>query len=279
MSVHPSGPAGKPLAGMRAFVACSEKTAARLEEGLKLQGAHARAVPVIEIRASASPGLLDAALDSLGSYEWVVFTSSYGVLHCLERMKQRRLPPDRLARVKICAIGPETASQLRAAHLEPALLPDAYTAEGIVAALTAWYGGTARLAGRRILLLRAREARDLLPRELSAAGAVVDVVACYENLPAAVDPAVVEELRRDPPHLLVFTSSLTVRNFIALLGDQDGRRLLASATVAALGPITAATVQSCGKKPEIVPPQNTVAALLEAIRSHFEQARAPRGES
>ena len=107
----------------------------------------------------------------------------------------------------------------------------------------------------------------------------MDVVACYENVPAAVDPAVVEDLRRNPPHLLVFTSSLTVRNFIALLGDQDGRRLLASATVAALGPITAGTVQSCGKKPEIVPPQNTVASLLEAIRSHFEQAGAPGGES
>lgn len=279
MTSHRSGMNKPPLAGIRSFVACSAKTAARLEAGLKLLGARVLAVPVIEIRPSASPELLDAALDSLGSYEWVVFTSSYGVLHCLERMKQRRLPLSLLAQVKICAIGPDTASQLRAARLEPALLPEEYTAEGIVAALTAWHGGAARLAGRRILLLRAREARELLPRELSAAGAAVDVVACYENLPAAVDPAVGEDLRRNPPQLLVFTSSLTVRNFIGLLGERDGRRLLASATVAALGPITAGTIQSFGKKPEIVPPQNTVASLLEAIRRHFAQEHTPGRES
>lgn len=279
MTSDRSGTEKQALAGIRSFVACSPKTAARLEAGLKLQGAHVLAVPVIEIRPSASPGLLDAALDSLGSYDWVVFTSSYGVLYCLEHMKRRCLPPDRLARVKICAVGPETASQLRAARLEPTLLPEEYTAEGIVAALTAWYGAATRLAGRRILLLRAREARGLLPRELSAAGAVVDVAACYENVPAAVDPAVVEDLRRNPPQLLVFTSSLTVRNFIGLLGEQDGRRLLASAAVAALGPITAGTVRSYGKKPEILPTQNTVASLLEAIRRHFEPEHGPGRES
>ncbi len=275
MSSERSNAEAKALAGMRAFVACTAKTAARLDAGLRLLGAQVQAVPLIEIRAGTAQELLDAALDSLESYEWIVFTSSYGVHHCLERMTQRGLPPERLAAAKICAIGPETASRLRAARLATTLMPDEYTAEGIVAALASRYGGAAGLAGRRILLLRAREARDVLPRELAAAGAVVDVIACYENVPAAVDPAVIDGLRRHPPHLLVFTSSLTVRCFIRLLGESEGRGMLASAAVAALGPVTASTVRSYGKKPEIVPPQSTVDSLLEAVRRHFEQRRAP----
>lgn len=259
-----------PLSGLRAVAACTDKTAPSLATGLEALGAHARVVAVTEIRESRQPGELDAALDRLDRYDWVIFTSSYGVVYMLKRMAQRGIPAARLQRVKLCAVGAATAVTMRQAGLEPVLIPDEFVAEGIVRAFKMRYPVPSDMARLHILLPRAAQARDVLPRALSEAGAAVDVVVCYENAPAEVDPAVVASLRSQPPDLVVFTSSLAVRNFARMLGGDEGSRIISAATVAALGPITAATVQEYGKTPEILPRESTVEALLEAVREYFE---------
>jgi uroporphyrinogen III methyltransferase/synthase len=129
--------------------------------------------------------------------------------------------------------------------------------------------GIAALGGARILLPRAREARDHLPRELEAAGAVVEALPCYENVLPEIDPARLRALECNPPDVLVFTSSSAVTNFVRLLGDEPGKKLLNSRTVAALGPVTAATAESFGKRVEILPGQNTASALVAAIAAHY----------
>lgn len=267
--MHSAGNSQEPLLGMHALIACTEKTARSLQSGLQRLGAQVLAVSVVQIREISCPGALDAALDNLDSYDWVIFTSSYGVLHFLQRLERRGISPDRMNRASICAVGPSTAAHLANAGLKPALVPDKYVADGIIEALRKWYGEAGALAGRRILLPRAKQARDLLPHILTNAGATVDVAECYENVPAPVDEAVIREVCAHPPDLLVFTSSLTVHNFVSLLGQNEGQRLLSAATVAALGPITAGTVESYGKRVEIIPRENTVAGLLGAIQLHF----------
>lgn len=262
-----------PLNGLRVVAACTAKTARSLEVGLEALGARAQAVTVTDIRESRHPGQLDAALDRLDEYSWVIFTSSYGVIHMLKRMAQRGIPATRLESIRLCAVGPATAATLREAGLEPALVPDEYVAEGIVRAFKTRYPARTDMARQRILLPRAAKAREILPKALGEAGAAVDAADCYENAPAEVDPAVVASLRSEPPDLIVFTSSLAVRNFVRLLGEDEGSRIVSAAVVAALGPITAATVEEYGKGPEILPRESTVGALLEAIREYFE-ARA-----
>ena len=124
-------------------------------------------------------------------------------------------------------------------------------------------------AGCRILLPRAKEARDILPRTLESAGARVDILPCYENVLPEVDEAMVRGIVREPPEIVVFTSSSTVTNFAKILGGNNLKSVFERSTVAALGPITAGTIESLGKRVAILPKENTTASLLQALASHY----------
>jgi uroporphyrinogen III methyltransferase/synthase len=273
MSTDP-GPAQVPLKGKYAAVACSPDKSAGLLNGLRAMGAIVEPLAVIAIRELEDQSALDAALLNRECYSWILFTSSYAAQIFARRMRATGLTGE-LARLKnVCAVGPGTAATLREAGIGVSLIPDEFVAEGVLRALAARHGGPQGLAGLRILFPRAREARDVLPRELGAAGARVDVIACYETVQGVIDPMVRNSLLLRGPDLLVFTSSSAVRNFVSLLGAENATILLNRASVAALGPITAASLESCGRKPEILPRENTIPALLEAIREHFAAQRA-----
>ena len=125
------------------------------------------------------------------------------------------------------------------------------------------------LAGCRILLPRAKEAREVLPEALSAAGAVVDIVPCYRTIRGEPDPAIIDQIKSALPDMLVFTSPSAVRSFVEILGKNDGIDILLRSAVAVIGPITAATAESFGKSPDIMPEKNTIASLLASIRHYF----------
>lgn len=263
----------KPLARTAVLIACSELKSESLAAGLRALGAEVLVLPVISIRGTADKRALDAALDELNEYAWIIFTSAYGVRFFLNRIEERSIPRDRCKGLQICAVGPATAAALEASGIAVALVPKEYVAEGILAALAEKHGGLQGLAGSRVLMPRAREARDLLPRSLEAAGARVDVVACYENSLPQIDRKTLQSVVTHPPQLLVFTSSSAVYNFISLLGSEDAGRVLGRAAAAALGPITAGALASFGKEAEIVPRENTIASLLDAIRLYYQNLR------
>jgi uroporphyrinogen III methyltransferase/synthase len=112
-------------------------------------------------------------MDRIETYDWLIFTSSYAV-EFFRRRFDRELPPA----LRVCAIGPATASKARESGLRVDLVPEQFVAEGVVAALSRLHGGKEQLAGKRILLPRAKEARDVIPAELTAAGAEVHVAPC-----------------------------------------------------------------------------------------------------
>jgi uroporphyrinogen III methyltransferase/synthase len=259
-----------PLTHRTALVACSETKSEALAAGLKALGAKVIIFPVISIRGIADKRALDAALDDLSAYSWIIFTSTYGVHYFLTRMEERNIPRNRCRHPQVCAVGPATAAALETAGVSVSLVPREYVAEGILSALEERCGGLRGLAGLRILLPRAKEARNLLPRSLEAAGARVDVAPCYENTLPEIDAEQVQSVLACTPDLLVFTSSSTLNNFVALLGSESGRKMLSDATVAALGPITARTLASLGKQAEIVPRENTIPSLLDAIRLYYQ---------
>ena len=263
-----ASPESLPLAGRRALVACSAQKSDALVQGLTVLGAEVRPLEVIKIREITDKRAVNSALARLELYDWVIFTSSYGVLffsrYLNEHGTARSLP-------RVCAVGPATAATARDCGFDVALVPDDFVAEGILRALALRQGGINALAGVRILLPRAREARDFLPRELSAAGAVVDVVPCYENNLGEIENGALHLIRERRTDLLVFTSSSTVKNFLTLLGEELGRNVLNGAVVAALGPVTARTVESFGKKCDIIPVENTIPSLIEAIHKYYAE--------
>jgi uroporphyrinogen III methyltransferase/synthase len=261
----------KPLLNLKILVACSAKKMVELVSGLEAMGGTVLPLPLIDVQEIKDKQPLDAALASLKEYAWILFTSAHGVAFFVERWIETENRVSAQAMPKICAIGPATARALKEYGLDVALIPERFVAEGVLEALERHHGGLHHLDGTRILLPRAKEARDVLPVELTKAGARVDVIACYETAKAEVDEGTIRQLRAGQPDLAVFTSSSTVRNLVDLLGQEDGVRILTRSTVAVLGPVTGSTVEGFGKSPNIVPEQNTIASLIEAIRDHYSK--------
>src|SRR5258706_10359814 len=166
----------KKLAGKRILVTRGAAQAGALSRLLSAQGAAVVEIPAIEIRPPRSHVRLDVTLAILGSYDWLILTSVNGADAFFGRLRQRRISVAALAGLKIAAIGPATkrAIELRGARV--AVMPKEYVAEAVVDTLRG------RVLGKRVLLVRAKVARDVIPSELRRAGATVDVVEAYETV-------------------------------------------------------------------------------------------------
>ena len=268
-----------PLQDKRVLVTRTRDQAGALCTQLRAVGALPIELPVIRIVPPADWQPLDRALRTLleqAAYDWLIFTSANGVRMVLERLRALGYEPTALAMVPIATIGPATAAALQEYGLAASLLPDEYIAEGVAEALrreVAVHGGT--LAGKRLLLARAAEARQVLITELEQAGAAVDVVAAYRTLPASHDDErgreVVELLRQGRLDMLTFTSSSTVQHFMGWL-TQAAPDLVPMLTfpeksplIACIGPITASTARSYGLYVAVEAREFTVPGLVTAL--------------
>jgi uroporphyrinogen-III synthase len=256
-----------PLSGLRILVGRARHQASALSSALRDVGAEVLEIPFIEIRKPRSYKPLDRALQNLETYDWLILTSVNGVEAVCERLKKLRLASSKLAHLKIAAIGPATADAIKEHGAKVQVVPKEYVAESVVKSLRN------RVKGKRVLLARAREARDIIPVELRKLGAHVDVVDAYETIvPQSsrkrINAALKSKTRR--PHLITFTSSSTVRNFTALLqgrGQQRNLKQLDGVLFASIGPITSATLRQLGLRADIEAEQYTIPGLVAAIVS------------
>jgi uroporphyrinogen III methyltransferase/synthase len=257
----------RPLWGKTVVVTRSRDQASHLVDLLNNAGAQCLEVPTVEIMPPADFAPLDAALQYLSRYEWVIFTSANGVRAFMDRLFQMGLDVRALGRAKLAAIGPATADALKHYGLMADVVPKTFQAEGLLEVLT-----PRLLGGTRILLARAEQARDVLPEGLTQLGMAVDVVPVYRAVPPRSMPdeatGVLKEGRVD---ILTFTSSATVHNFAGLVGKDRFQSLAAGATVASIGPITTATLTEYGITPQVEPAAFTIPALAGAIIDYFEK--------
>lgn len=254
----------KPLFGRCLVVTRPRAQAAGFIDALTDLGADVLPCATIEIVPPASWAPLDAAIDRLESYDWLVLTSVNGVAMFFNRLRERRRDVRALHRARVAAVGSETAAAIAARGLQVDVVPEEFRAEAVAAAMRA-----AGLGGVRVLLPRAAVAREILPILLREAGAHVDEVPAYETVAPRAD---LDELRdrlaRRAVDLVTFTSSSTVRNFVALLGA-DAAALLAGVRAACIGPITADTARAAGLEVVVQPATYTIAALTEAIVAYL----------
>jgi uroporphyrinogen III methyltransferase / synthase len=262
-------PRARPLLGKTVLATGSPKVMKELVEGLSLMGAVVIPFSTIEIREIEDKTHIDKTIRSLGNYDWIIFTSAYGARFFLQRAIELSLSPDAPNMPKICAIGPATAAEAQAFGCRIELIPDKFIAEGILESLAKCTGGLARLSGKRILIPRAKEGRELLPKTLADAGASVDVAICYETVQAQPEENAIERLRKKRPDLLIFTSPSTVKNMFKIIGSSEAKKSLSRAVVAVLGPVTGHAVESFGKKPDIIPNESTIQALLAALEKYY----------
>jgi uroporphyrinogen-III synthase len=248
-----------PLSGLRILVGRARHQASALSSGLRELGAEVIEIPFIEIRKPRSYKPLDSALKNSHNYDWLILTSVNGVEALWERLNKLGLTNQRLKHLKVAAIGPSTRKAIEKRRIEVNVVPEEYVAESVVESLRN------QIAGKRVLLARARIARDVIPRELRKLGAKVDVVEAYETIIPQSSRTRLRAILKDPkrrPHVITFTSSSTVRNFVALMG---GNRQLNGIRSASIGPITSSSLRELGLPVDIEATEYTIPGLIKAL--------------
>lgn len=264
-----------PLIGKRILITRAREQAADFTNQLKKLGAEVIEFPTIKIVPPTSWKRLDQAIDQLESYDWVIFTSVNGVNFFYQRLKEKRkkdaLPPW----IKVCAIGPATANQLKEKKIPVSYIPKEYIAEAILKGFEKM-----SLRGKRILLVRAKRARDLLPKGLKERGAEVDVVEAYRTVkPKGGGRQLRKILIEEKIDAIAFTSSSTVDHFVELLKGVDLKKTLKNIAIACIGPVTSRTAKGKGLNVQIQPHEYTIPGLSQALREYFLRKRDPHSLS
>jgi uroporphyrinogen III methyltransferase/synthase len=166
------------------------------------------------------------------------------------------------------AVGPKTAATIEAHGLKPDLVPEDFRAEGVVELLR-----QQGVAGRRILYPRAELARDLIPRQLSAAGATVAAPVAYRTLPPADGATRLRALLAEGIDAVTFTSSSTVENFLRMAGPEASSHLK-GVTLVSIGPLTTATIERHGLKAAVEAQPSTLEGMVEAMIDYFRDDRS-----
>jgi uroporphyrinogen III methyltransferase/synthase len=258
-----------PLAGKRIVVTRARAQAGALAERIEELGGEVIEFPTIDIQPPENFAAFDAAIAKIESYDWLFFTSVNSVEPFLSRLRQVGKDKDRLAKLQIGAIGSETAKKLASAGMKCCLVPERFQAEGILDAINA-----ESMRGKRVLIPRAAEAREVLPETLRAWGASVDVVSAYRTVvPATAVAPLVDLLKQGKVDVITFTSSSTVRNFVQLFDNRRINEIGDGAAIACIGPITAQTVAELGGQVDIIAREFTIAGLVDAIVAHFQSGR------
>jgi uroporphyrinogen III methyltransferase/synthase len=252
----------RPLHGKTVVVTRAREQASDLAAGLEELGARVVRFPVIAIHPLPDADAVDAAIDTLAAYDWLVFTSVNGVACFWDRLTATGRDSRHLAGRRLAAIGPATAEALEQRGIRVDTLPQTYKAEDLATAMLE-HG----MRGQRVLLARAQAARDVLPDELRRAGAQVDVLPLYTTLPVTENSADLNQsLAAGRIHCISFGSSSTVDNFFAAVDPKAVRQAREHGLrFACIGPITAQTLAGHGFDCDIQPKRYTIPALIEAV--------------
>ena len=251
----------RPLAGQRIVVTRTRTQAGALTAQLSALGADVLELPTIRIEPPSDLRAFAELVQDAHGYDWIVFTSPNGVNAFFELFYKLYDDAREIGGAKIAAIGPATAQRVKDFRLHVDLQPEEFIAEAVVREFKK-QGGVENL---RILLARAEKARDVLPKELSAMGAIVDEGFAYRTVPETRDDnGARRRLLDEGANLITFTSSSTVENYMALnLPWPSGMR------VASIGPVTSKTARDLGLTVDIEARRYDIPGLVDAVRKHF----------
>jgi uroporphyrinogen III methyltransferase/synthase len=251
----------RPLLGKRIVVTRTRKQASALSNKLRGLGAHTIELPTIRIEPPGNLREFAELVQDAHIYDWIVFTSANGVEAFFEIFFKLYDDLREIGGVRIATIGPATAQRVKDFHLQVDLQPEEFVAEAVVRE----FKKQGSMENERILVVRAEKARDVLPKELSAAGAIVDEAFAYRTVPETRDiNGAQRQLAEGGADLITFTSSSTVENFVAL-----GLPWPKEMHVASIGPITSKTVRDQGLQVDVEARRHDIDGLVQAIREFF----------
>jgi uroporphyrinogen III methyltransferase/synthase len=257
----------KPLFGRGIVITRPEAQAEGFAKRLRAQGARVILFPVIRVGPPESWAELDAAICHLESYRWIIFTSANGVAFFFRRLRELGRDIRDLKGIRIATIGPATAAAIEALRIRVDLVPEEFVSEGVVRA----FAGK-DLQGCRVLLPRAKEARDVIPEGLAKMGATVDVATTYRTVRSDRGAAeLLSFLDEGKVDAITFTSPSTVRHFLGIMGPDF--RLPPRVRIACIGPVTEAAARKAGLPVDIFQKRYTIPALVDTIAAYFEKEK------
>jgi uroporphyrinogen III methyltransferase/synthase len=246
-----------PLFGKRVLITRPAGQAREIALQLWEAGAEPVLAPTIAIGPPADGAAADAAVGRVRDYAWAVFTSRNGVDAFFARLTAAGRDARAFGDTRVAAIGPRTAAALAEHGIRVDFTPDAFVNEAVAAGLI-----ERTSPGDRVLVFRAQEAREILPETLRAAGRRVDVVAAYAT--RFVDDDLLRG-RAEAVDIVTFSSASTVEGFVHNVAAASA--VLATKTVAAIGPITAAAARAHGIRVDVVASAFTVEGLVAALEA------------
>lgn len=233
--------ADQPLKGKTIVITRARDQAGQITQMIECLGASVIHCPTIEIIEPESWAALDAAIHKIETYDWIIFTSANGAEFFFQRLAA--LGKDAVSSVSsltVCAIGPATAKAIEKAGIRAAVIATDSKAEGALKAIIEHCGGKEKVRGLRLLIPRARIAREVLPLELTKLGAEVDAVETYQTIKPDIDRKSFARLfAQKKIDAITFTSPSTVNNFAATFETSDLSILLEGVLIACIGPVTA----------------------------------------
>jgi uroporphyrinogen III methyltransferase/synthase len=249
----------RPLFGKQIAITRPRHQSARLGSLLTERGARVIYAPTIDIEPIHPNKKLLKALGNLSAYYCIIFTSVNGVTVFFDNLFGMGMDVRALHGIKILPIGDATASLLKSYCITPDLLPERFISEGIVDVLK-----DLDIKGKKFLLPRAKEARDVVVDYIKSRGGMCDTIPVYKTATATTVEALTEK-----PDVITFTSSSTVNNFIKIYG----REVLETALIASIGPITSDTLRRNGFTVHIEATKYDINGLVDAIERHLENQR------
>lgn len=256
----------KPLFGKRILVTRTREQSRGMAQKVLELGGQPILFPTISIQPPEDWEAVDKAIESIGSYDWIIFTSVNGVERFFQRYFELRDDIRDLAGPRIGAIGPVTAAKVRQRGLKVDLLAKEFKAEGVLTQLE-----DHEVRAKSFLIPRAEKAREILPEGIAGMGGNVDVVSVYRT--ARPDGSHVEKilkkLRNKEIDAVTFTSSSTVTNFLEMLGDTKVAEMMQGVTVASIGPITSRTIKDNGLSVHVEASEYTIDGLVRALTNYY----------
>lgn len=257
----------KPLFGKRILVTRARSQASELVDQIDELGGEAVEFPVIRTQPPSDPSAraeLTGAMQRLGEYDWVIFTSVNGVEHFFRTLQELRLDIRTMAKARIAAVGPKTAEALQNYGLVVETLPPKFQGAALLEVLE-----SELRPGQKVFLPTADIARETLPSKLRELGLEVTEADVYETvLETGGGTDVIELLKESKIHIITFTSSSTVTNLMKALqelGEEQPLELLRGCRIACIGPVTAQTARDAGLQVDYLAEDATVASLVKCI--------------
>ena len=250
----------RPLFGKRILILRAAEQASRAVDRVRERGGDPISVSAIEIHPATDPEPLRSAVRSLDRHGWIAFTSANAVRFFWDALAHAKLDT-RAVRGRIAAIGPGTAAALEAHGVRADVVPDEHHAEGLAGEMLA-----AMKPAERVLLPRAKTARETLPETLRAAGHTVDVITAYETRPVGAEGQAALREAATRADAVLLTSSSTAQNLVDALG---GAGPLERLVVASIGPVTTASAAQLGLRVDVTAEVHTLDGIVDSLEAYF----------